>query len=656
MEDKAGKIKELVKELNRARRTYEQEDREIMSNFEYDRLYDQLKALEEETGIVLASSPTVNVGYDVVSQLPKEEHPSPMLSLDKTKDPQDLKAWLGDKEGLLSWKLDGLTVVLTYDDGSLSKAVTRGNGTIGEVITANARTFENLPLSIPFKGHLVLRGEAVIRYSDFERINGTIPEAEAKYKNPRNLCSGSVRQLDSSITAGRSVRFCAFALVNAGDAGDMADTREEQLKWLADQGFETVAYRRVNRDNVEDTVKWFAERIADNDIPSDGLVLTYDDIEYGRSLGTTAKFPRDSIAFKWEDELMTTRLLYIEWSASRTGQINPIAVFEPVELEGTTVSRASVHNVSILKELKLGEGDEITVYKANMIIPQIAENLTKSDTVKIPDVCPVCGNRTVLRQDEQAQVLFCPNEKCLAKQIKSLTHFVSRNAMDIEGISEATIEKFVDLGYIGQLADIFRISKYRDRIVEMEGFGEKSYKKLIDSVEKARKTSPARFLYSLGISGIGAANAKLIAKAAGGDWDRMQNLTVEELTSIEGIGQVMAENYTAFFSDPENTDKVGQLLNEIEFETEQAEVSDQLAGKTFVITGSLNHFDNRDALKEYIESLGGKTSGSVSGKTSYLINNDINSGSSKNKKAKELGVEIITEETFMEMVKGGSDA
>ena len=656
MEDKAGKIKELVKELNRARRTYEQEDREIMSNFEYDRLYDQLKALEEETGIVLASSPTVNVGYDVVSQLPKEEHPSPMLSLDKTKDPQDLKAWLGDKEGLLSWKLDGLTVVLTYDDGNLSKAVTRGNGTIGEVITANARTFENLPLSIPFKGHLVLRGEAVIRYSDFERINGTIPEAEAKYKNPRNLCSGSVRQLDSSITAGRSVRFCAFALVNAGDAGDMADTREEQLKWLADQGFETVAYRRVNGGNVEDTVKWFAERVADNDIPSDGLVLTYDDIEYGRSLGTTAKFPRDSIAFKWEDELMTTRLLYIEWSASRTGQINPIAVFEPVELEGTTVSRASVHNVSILKELKLGEGDEITVYKANMIIPQIAENLTKSDTVKIPDVCPVCGNRTVLRQDEQAQVLFCPNEKCLAKQIKSLTHFVSRNAMDIEGISEATIEKFVDLGYIGQLADIFRISKYRDRIVEMEGFGEKSYKKLIDSVEKARKTSPARFLYSLGISGIGAANAKLIAKAAGGDWDRMQNLTVEELTSIEGIGQVMAENYTAFFSDPENTDKVGQLLNEIEFETEQTEVSDQLAGKTFVITGSLNHFDNRDALKEYIESLGGKTSGSVSGKTSYLINNDINSGSSKNKKAKELGVEIITEETFMEMVKGGSDA
>ena len=656
MEDKAGKIKELVEKLNLARRTYEQEDREIMSNFEYDRLYDQLKELEEETGIVLASSPTVNVGYDVVSQLPKEDHPSPMLSLDKTKDPQTLKHWLGDKEGLLSWKLDGLTVVLTYENGSLFKAVTRGNGTTGEVITANARTFENIPLSIPFKGHLVLRGEAVIRYSDFERINGTLPETEAKYKNPRNLCSGSVRQLDSSITASRSVNFCAFALVDAGQEGDISDTREGQLKWLTEQGFEVVPYKRVNGSNVEETVKWFSERVSENDIPSDGLVLTYDDIEYGRSLGTTAKFPRDSIAFKWEDEIMQTKLLYIEWSASRTGQINPIAVFEPVELEGTTVSRASVHNVSILKELNLGEGDEITVYKANMIIPQIADNLTKSGTVKIPETCPVCGSETVLRQDEQAQVLFCPNEKCLAKQIKSLTHFVSRNAMNIEGISEATIEKFVDLGYIGQLADIFRISRYRDRIVQLEGFGEKSYDNLINSIEKARKTSPARFLYSLGISGIGASNAKLIARAASGDWEKMRGLTVDELTTIDGIGQVMAENYTAFFADPDNSEKVDQLLSEISFETEETEVSDELAGKIFVITGSLEHFENRDALKEYIESLGGKTSGSVSSKTSYLINNDINSGSSKNKKAKELGVEIITEEDFLEMVKGGSDA
>ena len=656
MEDKAGKIKELVEKLNLARRTYEQEDREIMSNFEYDRLYDQLKELEEETGIVLASSPTVNVGYDVVSQLPKEDHPSPMLSLDKTKDPQVLKDWLGDKEGLLSWKLDGLTVVLTYEDGGLFKAVTRGNGTTGEVITANARTFENVPLTIPFKGHLVLRGEAVIRYSDFERINATIPETEAKYKNPRNLCSGSVRQLDSGITARRGVNFCAFALVDAGTEGDVSDTREGQLRWLAEQGFEVVPYKRVNRDNIEETVKWFSERVSENDIPSDGLVLTYDDIAYGRSLGTTAKFPRDSIAFKWEDELAKTTLLYIEWSASRTGQINPIAVFEPVELEGTTVSRASVHNVSILRELKLGEGDQITVYKANMIIPQIADNLTKSDTVKIPETCPVCGSETVLRQDEQAQVLYCPNDKCLAKQIKSLTHFVSRNAMDIEGVSEATIEKFVDLGYIGQLADIFRIGRYRDRIVQMEGFGEKSYDNLIASIEKARNASPARFLYSLGINGIGAANAKLIARAAGGDWEKMRDLTVGDLTSIDGIGQVMAENYTAFFADPDNKEKVDQLLSEIRFETEETEVSDELAGKTFVITGSLAHFENRDALKEYIESLGGKTAGSVSSRTSYLINNDISSGSSKNKKAKELGIEIITEEDFLEMIKGGPDA
>ena len=656
MEDKAGKIKELVDRLNRARRTYEQEDREIMSNFEYDRLYDQLKAMEEETGIVLASSPTVNVGYDVVSQLPREDHPFPMLSLDKTKDPQALKDWLGDKEGLLSWKLDGLTVVLTYEDGKLAKAVTRGNGTTGEVITANARTFENIPLTIPFTGHLVLRGEAVIRYSDFERINDTIPETEARYKNPRNLCSGSVRQLDSSITAERSVNFCAFSLVDAGTEGDVSDTREGQLKWLSEQGFETVLYKKVNGNDIEDTVKWFSEHIGENDIPSDGLVLTYNDIEYGRSLGSTAKFPKDAIAFKWEDELMKTKLLYIEWSASRTGQINPIAVFEPVELEGTTVSRASVHNVSILKELKLGEGDEITVYKANMIIPQIAENLTGSDTVKIPDSCPVCGSGTVLRKDEQAQVLFCPNDKCLAKQIKSLTHFVSRNAMDIEGISEATIEKFVDLGYIRQLADIFRISRYRDRIVRMEGFGEKSYENLSASIEKARKTTPARFLYSLGISGIGSANAKLIARAAGGDWEKMRNMTVSQLTEVDGIGEIMAENYTAFFADPDNKEKVDQILEEIELEHEETEVSSQLAGKTFVITGSLDHFENRDALKEYIESQGGKTAGSVSSKTSYLINNDITSNSSKNKKAKELGVEIITEERFMEMVKGGSDA
>lgn len=654
MEDRTGKIRELVEELNRARKAYEQEDREIMSNLEYDRKYDELKALEEETGVVLASSPTVNVGYEVVSQLPKEDHPSPMLSLDKTKDPQVLADWLGDQEGLLSWKLDGLTVVLTYEDGGLVKAVTRGNGTTGEVITANARTFVNLPLSIPFKGELVIRGEAVIRYSDFERINETIPEAEAKYKNPRNLCSGSVRQLNSQITAERSVNFCAFSLVSA-DEETWDNSREKQMLWLADMGFDTVGFKRVNKDNIKDTVKWFADNIGENDIPSDGLVLTYDDILYGRSLGTTSKFPRDSIAFKWEDEMRETVLKEIEWSASRTGQINPIAVFEPVELEGTTVSRASVHNVSILRELKLGTGDRIKVYKANMIIPQIAENLTKSDNIRVPDVCPVCGGSTVLRQDEQAQVLFCTNEKCLAKQIKSLTHFVSRNAMDIEGISEATIEKFVDLGYIGSLADIFRLERYKDKIVQMEGFGEKSYENLIQSVEKARLTSPARFLYSLGITGIGSANAKLIARASGEDWEKMRKLTEDELTQIDGIGSVMAENYTAFFRDPDNMALVDELVSQISF-AEKEEVGDLLAGKTFVITGSLEHFENRDALKEYIDRLGGKTAGSVSSKTSYLINNDITSGSSKNRKARELGIDIITEEQFMEMTKGGTDA
>ena len=651
--EKIEQMQNLIVLLNQASKAYYQESREIMPNHEYDRLYDMLEALEKETGVTLSKSPTTRVGYEVLSDLPKEKHPQKMLSLDKTKDVEQLKSWLGDQEGVMSWKLDGLTIVLTYEEGKLVKAVTRGNGEIGEVITANARAFSNLPVFIPFKERLVLRGEAVISYPDFEKINETITDEGAKYKNPRNLCSGSVRQLNSAVTAERHVRFYAFALVSA-EGMDFAK-RTEQFEWLAAQGFAVVQHRRVTDSNLEVTVQKFADEILDNINPSDGLVLSFDDIAYGQSLGTTAKFPRDSIAFKWRDEIKETTLEEIEWSASRTGQINPIAVFEPVELEGTTVSRASVHNVSILRELKLGTGDRIKVYKANMIIPQIAENLTKSDNIRVPDVCPVCGGSTVLRQDEQAQVLFCTNEKCLAKQIKSLTHFVSRNAMDIEGISEATIEKFVDLGYIGSLADIFRLERYKDKIVQMEGFGEKSYENLIQSVEKARLTSPARFLYSLGITGIGSANAKLIARASGEDWEKMRKLTEDELTQIDGIGSVMAENYTAFFRDPDNMALVDELVSQISF-AEKEEVGDLLAGKTFVITGSLEHFENRDALKEYIDRLGGKTAGSVSSKTSYLINNDITSGSSKNRKARELGIDIITEEQFMELTKGGTDA
>ena len=647
---KADRIKELVEVLNHASKAYYQESREIMTNHEYDALYDELVSLEKETGIVLSGSPTVNVGYEVLSNLPKEKHPSKMLSLDKTKDAEQLASWLGDKEGLLSWKLDGLTVVLTYEEGKLSKAVTRGNGEIGEVVTSNARVFANLPLNIDFKGRLVLRGEAVISYDDFEKINSEIDDEGAKYKNPRNLCSGSVRQLDNRVTAERNVRFYAFALVSA--EGMTFNARSRQMEWLADQGFECVTWRKVHGgDEIPSTVEWFAQHIAENPIPSDGLVLIYDDIEYGLSLGTTAKFPRDSIAFKWKDEIKETTLKEIEWSASRTGLINPVAIFEPVELEGTTVSRASVHNISVMRELALGIGDKIKVYKANMIIPQIAENITKSNNVEIPDSCPVCGGKTTVKEENGVKTLNCVNPECLAKHIKRLTLFVSRDAMNIEGLSEATIEKFVAEGMIKELADVFRLERFRERIVEMEGFGEKSFENLIASVNKARKSTPERLLYGLGIPGIGKANARLIARACGGSWEEIQSLDEDRLVAIEGIGDIMAAGFVKFFREQKNTESVKDILREVTLDETIEKTGSTLTGKTFVITGSLEHFANRDELKDRIEKAGGKVAGSVSSKTSYLINNDLLSTSGKNKKAKELGIEIIDEETIMAWLK-----
>ena len=647
------RIEELVEKLNEASKAYYQQDREIMSNQEYDALYDELVALEKETGIVMAQSPTVNVGYEVVSSLPKEPHPSPMLSLDKTKDVGELQRWLGDKEGRLSWKLDGLTVVLTYEDGALSKAVTRGDGVIGEVITANARTFINIPVSIPEKGQVVVRGEAVISYSDFEKIN-----TDGTYKNPRNLCSGSVRQLSSKITADRHVRFYAFSLASGG--GDFR-FRHEQSEWMREQGFETVEDVPVTADTIAKAVEDYSHKIADFDIPSDGLVLIYDDIEYGRSLGTTAKFPRDSIAFKWQDEMRDTCLREILWNASRTGLINPIAIFDPVELEGTTVSRASVHNLSIVRELELGEGDTISVYKANMIIPQIAENRSKGmestddgQPRKLfgpPEKCPVCGRDTQIMSDNGIETVHCVNEECPAKMIKSFTHFVSRNAMNIEGLSEATLEKLVDEALIRTPADIFRLEGCRERIVSMEGFGDKSFENLLAAAEKASHTTPDRLLYALGIPNIGVANARMIARECRNSWSRIAGLTEEELSGIEGIGDIMAKAYVEFFAKPDNIEKVEDLLSVLTIDESFEEAADTLAGKTFVITGSLEHFENRDAAKARIEELGGKTAGSVSSKTDYLINNNINSGSGKNKQAKELGVPIITEEEFLEMIK-----
>ncbi len=660
--DELQRQKELTGRLSLAAKAYYQEDREIMSNFEYDELYDELAALEKKTGVVYAGSPTMQVGYEVLSELPKERHEMPMLSLDKTKEPGALAAWLKDKEGLLSWKMDGLTIVLTYRGGELFKAVTRGNGEIGEVITNNARVFRNIPLTIQYSGELILRGEAVIRYSDFEEINARIEDVDARYKNPRNLCSGTVRQLNNRITAERNVNFFAFALVTRrkedGTEDTAFQTRLEQMDYLRSLGFETVTERLVTQETVEDEIAWFAGQVEKNDFPSDGLVLIYNDIAYGESLGRTAKFPRDSIAFKWEDEVRETVLRKVEWSASRTGLINPIAIFDPVELEGTTVSRASLHNISIMEGLELGIGDRIEVYKANMIIPQIARNLTRSGVKEIPRECPVCGGRTEIRTDHDVKVLYCTNEKCLAKKIKLFTHFVARDAMNIEGLSEATIEKLIAEGFIKELADLFHIERFQDAIIEMEGFGERSFANLAASVRKARRTTQARFLYSLGIPNIGLSNARLICGQFHNDFDAIRHADTESLIEIPGVGEVIARAFGEYFADPENNRIVDDLLKEIEFEEVKAPEPDTqiLSGKTFVITGSLSRFANRDALKEKIEELGGKAAGSVSGKTSYLINNDNLSNSSKNKKAKELGIPILTEEEFIAMIGGKTDA
>ena len=651
MSDLIREMRELVKELNLASRAYYQESREIMTNYEYDKGYDRLLELEKMTGVTLADSPSIHVGYEVLSDLPKENHESPMLSLDKTKDVSALQTWIGNHTGLLSWKLDGLTIVLTYRDGELFKAVTRGNGITGEVITNNAKVFKNIPHRIPYRGELVLRGEAVIKYSDFEKINASIDSVDAKYKNPRNLCSGSVRQLNNEITSKRSVFFFAFTLVRQNPDIE-TNSRKEQMEWLQSQGFETVEYKIVNKENIEDTVLWFSEHIETNDLPSDGLVLTFDDIAYSRSLGATAKFPRDSIAFKWADETEKTHLLEGEWSASRTGLINPVAIFEPVQLEGTTVSRASIHNVSIVESLQLGLGDELLVYKANMIIPQISENLTRSGTLEIPSLCPVCHQPTKMLKENDVKVLTCPNPECEAKHIKRLTLFVSRDAFNIEGLSEATLEKFVQKGFIQSLEDIFHLDRYKDEIIGMEGMGEKSYTNLIQAIEKSKKIPTARFIYSLGISGVGLSNAKLICRYFKDDIQAIMSASEEDMTAIEGIGPVIARNFEAFFSNEKSRKEADALLNEIQLEKEEiSEDSKIFEGKTFVITGSVHHFSNRNALKSLIESKGGKVAGSVSSKTHYLINNDAESTSSKNKKARELGIPILTEDDFLKLLQ-----
>ena len=650
MEQKRQRMQELIAILNEAGKAYYQNAEEIMSNLQYDKLYDELVELEKELGVTLANSPTVNVGYEVLSELPKERHEKPMLSLDKTKDVERLKEFLGDQKALISWKLDGLTIVLTYRDGVLQKAVTRGNGEVGEVITNNAKVFQNVPLHISYKGDLILRGEAVIGYRDFEKINAEIEDVDAKYKNPRNLCSGSVRQLNNEITAKRNVKFFAFSLVKA-DGVEFQNSRKEQFAWLASQGFDVVEHYEVTADTVEEKVAFFAKKIEKNDFPSDGLVLVYDDIAYGQSLGTTSKFPRDSFAFKWADEIRETKLLEMEWSPSRTGLINPVAIFEPVELEGTTVSRASVHNISIMEELELGIGDRIQVYKANMIIPQIAENLTRSGVKDIPKHCPVCGGETEIRQVNNAKSLYCTNSECQAKHIKSFALFVSRDALNIDGMSEATLEKFIMNGLIKEYADIFHLDRYEEEIKSMEGFGEKSYNKMQASIEKARTTTLPKLIYSLGITNIGLANAKIICKEFDYDIEKMKMASPEELSAIDGVGEVIANAFVDYFKDERHVKEVDRLLKELIIPKEEQNTETQIfAGLNFVITGSVEHFKNRNEVKEVIESKGGKVTGSVTSKTNYLINNDTTSGSSKNKKARELGIAIISEEEFLKML------
>lgn len=657
---KKQRMKELIEILDKAAKAYYADSAEIMSNAEYDELYDELENLEKETGIVLAGSLTKKVGYEVLSSLPKKAHKEPRLSLAKTKEVAELESFLGDKEGILMWKLDGLTIVLTYENGELVEALTRGNGEIGEVVTENARFFENIPLVIPYKGSLMVRGEAIIKYSDFNRINDEITDVAEKYKNPRNLCSGSVRQLSTEVTASRNINFIVYEDL---EGGEKFKTRVEELNYLESLGFTVVDHPLVTRDSLEAEVRTYEKRIKSYDIPSDGLVLQFNDIAYGNSLGKTAKFPRHSIAFKWKDETAETILREIEWSASRTGLINPVAIFDPVELEGTTVTRASVHNVSIMRGLKLGVGDKIKVYKANMIIPQILENLTGSDAEKVPEVCPVCGGRTELKDEEGVQTLYCTNPDCMAKKIKLLTHFVSRDAMNIAGLSEMTLEKFVGENMIHELSDVFKLRYHREKIVSLEGFGEKSYNNLIESIDKARETTAVRVLYSIGIANIGLATAKLVCRFFDNDIERITKAKPDELTQIDGVGEVMAGVFADYFNKDENLRTLEHLLLEVHIENAEANVNDEgssegsntISGLTFVVTGDVEKFKNRRELSDFIESKGGKVTGSVTGKTDYLINNDVTSNSGKNKKAKELGIKIISENEFLELV-GGSNA
>lgn len=649
-DDKIDRIHELVNILNKARYAYEQEDEEIMSNYEYDKLYDELKALEEETGTILNNSPTVNVGYEVVSDLPKKTHQTPMLSLEKTKERDELIAFLNGREGVLSWKLDGLTVVLTYDNGVLTEAVTRGNGEVGEVVTANAKTFENLPRKIAYTGHLVLRGEATISYADFEAINNSLPVGEEPYKNPRNLCSGSVRQLDSSITAERHVNWTCFNIESYD--GNLVNEVDKQLEAMKMLGFDVVEYEVVNPSNLLEAIDKFEAKIINKEMgrPSDGLVLTYRDKAYGKSLGRTAKAPRHSKAFKWQDETAVTTVTGVEWSVGKSGVITPVIEFVPTDIEGSTVSRASSHNVSIFLDMEFGIGDEIEVYKANMIIPQVSENLTRSGTCEIPGICPCCGCPTEIHEDPKSGVytLWCMNADCEAKGNRLFKHFVSRDAMNIDGISGSTLETLSEAGIITDLPSIFHLDQHQSEIINMSGFGQKSYINMVTAINNARNVKLANLIYSLAIPNIGLATAKLICKHFNYDLADTVAATYDDLINIEGIGDVIADSFVGYFNDEANLDQFIRLVKELNIIHEEISSDTSMSGVTICVTGDVYIFPNRRAIKDLVESKGGKLTGSVSRSTNYLITNDTTSGSRKNKAAQEYGIPILTEQEFID--------
>lgn len=655
-DDKASRMKQLVAKLNEARRVYEQGTDEIMSNLEYDRLYDELLKLEQELGTYLPNSPTHNVGYEVVSALQKEKHETPMLSLDKTKSTDAIKSFIGNKKCIASWKMDGLTVVLTYNNGKLDKAVTRGNGEIGEIVTHNARTFKNLPKEIEFKGKLVLRGEAIITYTDFNKINSSLGSGVENYKNPRNLCSGSVRQLDSSIANNRSIRWFAFELVSAD--GKSPNSVEQSFEWLKRQGFQTVEYMVINQSNFLSVMSYFSSKVSKIDIPSDGLVFTYDDVAYGKSLGRTSKFPRHSMAFKWQDDEAESRLINIEWQVGKTGIITPVAIFEPVDIEGSTVSKASLHNLSILMET-LGrpyKGEKIRVFKANMIIPQIScgeklqPNQINAIRISIPDQCPCCGGETEVQIDPKSgvQTLWCSNIDCPAKGSRLFKHFVSRDAMNIDGISDATLNRFIEEGLISTFADIYRLSDHMEKIVNMDGFGYKSYENMINSINKSRKVKPANLINALSIPNVGLATAKLICRNFGNDIEKVVAASYSEIDSINGVGDVIASNFVNYFNNKENVDNFIDLYRQLVIEQEKISTNTSMNGVVICVTGDVYIFPNRRAIKDLVENLGGKLTGSVSRSTSYLVTNDTTSGSRKNKAAQEYGIQILTEKQFID--------